>query len=134
MNAMNWIAIAAIIVPYAIKAYEQHLTHKKQAVPKPIENQPNAASHGGITRLERLRRRIRWLDIAGAATCVFGILNSIFYLVYRLIGDVSSTSRLSMAVSAFHVLVIAVDETLLRYFRKELHFLGRNDSFHFNHH
>jgi hypothetical protein len=42
----------------------------QQAVPKPIENQPNAESHDGMTRLERLGRRIRWLDIAGAVTCV----------------------------------------------------------------
>lgn len=126
MNAMNWIAIAAVIVPYAIKAYEQHLTRKKQAVPKRIENQPNATSHGGMTRLERLRRRIRWLDIAGAVTCVFGILNSIFYLIYKLISDVSSTPRLSMAVSTFHVLVIAVNEMLLRYFRKEIGFFRQN--------
>jgi len=70
MNAMAWIAIAAIIIPNAIKAYELYLTNKKQASPKPNENQPSAASHSGTARLERLDREIRWLNIAGAASSI----------------------------------------------------------------
>ena len=112
MNAMAWIAIAAIIVPNAMKAYELYLTHKKQATPKPTENQPSAASHNGIKRSDRL---LRWLPIAGRISCVLAILSSLYWIVHNFI-HAPDSPRIFMAFNVYFMIMIYVTARLLKSF------------------
>ena len=57
MNAMAWIAIAAIIIPNAIKGCELYLIHKEQASPNDTENLRVTESQVG--KIEKKLRRVR---------------------------------------------------------------------------
>jgi len=115
MNVMAWIAIAAIIIPNAIKAYELYLAHKKQAAPKPVDDQPKADSQDRKARLEREIARLWW---AGVVTSIIGILVSGTWFVWNLIIPYPHR-RLLIFFAALHAFSIYNNIRVLRTLLKE---------------
>jgi len=115
MNAMAWIAIAAIIIPNAIKAYELYLAHKKQAEPKPVENQPKADSQDRRARLEREIARLWWAILV---TAIIAILVSGTWFVWNLISPYPY-HRLLIIFTALHTFSIYKNTRILLEILKE---------------
>lgn len=94
MNAMAWIAIAAIIIPNAIKAYELYLAQKKRAKAKAGKTKPALKTQTGTAH----DRTVRWLIMVTIAAFAGAVLAGLWGFVIIIINPPSPRWAILFAV------------------------------------